>query len=633
MPETKEISVVTTVSVVGSDISIFTQFKSSVLSYALFFISELIGTINSVLFNEGELGYTGLDNPNLSAYINDLGELVVVDLTTNGYYINSNGELIWLSAVQYPVVDLDGNVYTTAIIGSQEWIIENWRCTKYADGSNIPFVPESSDDWFLPSRDELVEIYNELFKHGIGYSGFYWSSSEHSASMAYDHRFYESPTTPGAYFKNNDGGGFYLSHHVWPCRSFISSDEYSLRDIGPVGGWIFIKIDNLDSTYTYYEAYNRPSNFGINSFWSNITGVVLGTTGTAIGTGAANTAAIIGQVGHTDSAAKVSDDLSTIDWSADTEGSYCWYNNKIINKNTYGALYNWYAVRGFTDWYEPSQDELMVLYNELHLHGVGGFQGIIYRSSTEGDDVGAFGWNFGANVGGNYFKYLQYSTRPVRNFNSTAVYSLRDMGPSGGWIFHIVDLGSGNFTYYEAAPNDTITAPYSNISNIAIGITAQGTAIGTGAANTAAIIAQSGHISSGALICSTTQRNRLIYLTRNGVHDPSWRVPTDADWSDLTASAGGRYVAGGRLKATGTAYWNSPNTGATDEYGFKGLPAGYRSWNGTFGSIKYLLLLWSSTEFSTDRAMTRWMDNYDVVIRREEHLKGFGFSVRAVRDL
>jgi len=32
------------------------------------------------------------------------------------------------------------------------------------------------------------------------------------------------------------------------------------------------------------------------------------------------------------------------DWTADVTGAYCWYNNDIGYKTSYGALYNWYAV-------------------------------------------------------------------------------------------------------------------------------------------------------------------------------------------------------------------------------------------------------------------------------------------------
>jgi len=49
--------------------------------------------------------------------------------------------------------------------------------------------------------------------------------------------------------------------------------------------------------------------------WSNITNFLLGTTGTALGTGQANTTAIVGQAGCTSGAAKLCDDL--------TEGTNC----------------------------------------------------------------------------------------------------------------------------------------------------------------------------------------------------------------------------------------------------------------------------------------------------------------------
>jgi uncharacterized protein (TIGR02145 family) len=41
-----------------------------------------------------------------------------------------------------------------------------------------------------------------------------------------------------------------------------------------------------------------------------------------------------------------------------------------------------------------------------------------------------------------------------------------------------------------------------------------------------------------------------------------WGVPTDAEWTTLTTYLGGESVAGGKMKTIGTAYWESPNTGA-----------------------------------------------------------------------
>ena len=57
-------------------------------------------------------------------------------------------------------------------------------------------------------------------------------------------------------------------------------------------------------------------------------------------------------------------------WIALTSPAYCWYNNdKEANGNTYGALYNWYAVDTKklcpTGWHVPTDNEWTILKNEL----------------------------------------------------------------------------------------------------------------------------------------------------------------------------------------------------------------------------------------------------------------------------
>ena len=51
----------------------------------------------------------------------------------------------WISltsgiAFESQVQDIDGNIYQTLKIGNQEWMVENLRTTRYADGTEIPQV-------------------------------------------------------------------------------------------------------------------------------------------------------------------------------------------------------------------------------------------------------------------------------------------------------------------------------------------------------------------------------------------------------------------------------------------------------------------------------------------------------------
>jgi len=82
-----------------------------------------------------------------------------------------------------------------------------------------------------------------------------------------------------------------------------------------------------------------------------------------------------------------------------------------------------------------------------------------------------------------------------------------------------------------------------------------------------------------------------------------WHVPTEEEWIQLIDCLGGRIVAGGKMKATGTSLWLSPNTGANNSSGFTGLPGGMRiiglvngNANGRFDSIGASGSFWSSTE-------------------------------------
>jgi uncharacterized protein (TIGR02145 family) len=119
-----------------------------------------------------------------------------------------------------------------------------------------------------------------------------------------------------------------------------------------------------------------------------------------------------------------------------------------------------------------------------------------------------------------------------------------------------------------------------------------------------------------------------------------WHVPTDSEWSNLincldpNANGGSTFpnIAGGKMKSTGTSLWSSPNTAATNESGFSGLPGGFRNSSGTFFSIGFNGLWWSSSEVSTASAWDRYLSSNAGNAYRGNYSKGNGLSVRCIRD-
>jgi uncharacterized protein (TIGR02145 family) len=86
------------------------------------------------------------------------------------------------------------------------------------------------------------------------------------------------------------------------------------------------------------------------------------------------------------------------------------------------------------------------------------------------------------------------------------------------------------------------------------------------------------------------------------------------------------------MKSTGTLYWNSPNTGATNESGFSGLPDGFRDFNGGFLQIGEYGYWWSSTEGGAEGAWGRYLDVYNGNVNRSSSGKEKGLSVRCLKD-
>ena len=120
-----------------------------------------------------------------------------------------------------------------------------------------------------------------------------------------------------------------------------------------------------------------------------------------------------------------------------------------------------------------------------------------------------------------------------------------------------------------------------------------------------------------------------------GICPPGWHIPTDAEWTTLGNFLGGSLFAGGKMKETGYAHWYSPNTGATNESGFTGLPGGYRDYFlGFFDTRNLFGDFWTSSTFDYSESAAwiyRLSYNY-AIMNGGYHLKTSGLSVRCLQD-
>jgi uncharacterized protein (TIGR02145 family) len=82
-------------------------------------------------------------------------QIKITNTNDNGIYGESGNFKIMEYPFREPITDYDGNIYRTAQIGTQVWIIENLKTTHYANGTVIPLVSDN-DAWAI-LRDNYTD--------------------------------------------------------------------------------------------------------------------------------------------------------------------------------------------------------------------------------------------------------------------------------------------------------------------------------------------------------------------------------------------------------------------------------------------------------------------------------------------
>ena len=202
-------------------------------------------------------------------------------------------------------------------------------------------------------------------------------------------------------------------------------------------GFVFYDKGSYSDGWRYLEAAKSATETDLS--WGG-RGIATSATGTAVGTGAANTAAIVAfwaawinarltvanggtwdgspidsvdysAVQNELGAGKIpfwykwdgaaaNDDPTTWDWIADYAAKYC---NSLTSADK-------------SDWFLPSKDELNLIYQNLHLEEIGGFADNYYWSSSQNSSLTVWIQDFdnGGQIASN--KYFGQRVRAVRSF-------------------------------------------------------------------------------------------------------------------------------------------------------------------------------------------------------------------------
>jgi uncharacterized protein (TIGR02145 family) len=168
------------------------------------------------------------------------------------------------------ITDKDGNVYTSVTIGTQVWMVENLKTTKYNDGTDIPLVTEVNT-WLSLTTPGYCWFDNDASTYKAPYGAYYnwWAANNGKLCPTGWHVPTDADITTLTTFLggiNNAGGKLKeegIIHWKTPNEGATNQTGFTAlpagtRDgagggfaqMGNVGMWWYI--NNSDSDPAYY---------------------------------------------------------------------------------------------------------------------------------------------------------------------------------------------------------------------------------------------------------------------------------------------------------------------------------------------------------------------------------------------
>lgn len=119
-----------------------------------------------------------------------------------------------------------------------------------------------------------------------------------------------------------------------------------------------------------------------------------------------------------------------------------------------------------------------------------------------------------------------------------------------------------------------------------------------------------------------------------------WHIATNDEWVQLTqfindqhglSHTTGDFWFGVGKYLKSTSGWDNSGNG-TDDYGFNGLPGGYRHMNQNFYGLGVYGFWWTSTELTATNAIIVFLDGRSDTFTQSHNDTNYGYSIRCIKD-
>jgi uncharacterized protein (TIGR02145 family) len=533
---------------------------------------------------------TGSYVSNISALSPSTTYFVRAYATNSAGTAYGNEQTFTTVALSPQVKDIDGNTYNTVQIGAQVWMSENLKTSRYRNGGSIPYVVGNTE--WLALTTGAWSYYNHDEANNVIYGKLYnWFTTQGDTLC------------PVGWHVPSDGEWTTLT-------TYLGGESSSLPKLLKIGMnfWGNFPATNESGFSAVPGGYRSINFYGIGTgrayFWSK--------SDFDIYDGITRLLAIDG-VPMKSNSPKISG-LSI----------RCIKNEKpiltTINVRTQSTL----SISGG----DITSDGGSAVTARGVVWNTSGSPTLLDRKTIDGSGIGSFVSNLEGLIPNTTYYVRAYATNSEgTNFGNQQTFTTtQTVTDIDGNIYNTVQIGSQLWM-----SENLKTSRYKNGDSIPIiSNRFKWLTLTTGARSWYNNDSTSYEYPYGNLY------NWYSTIDRRGLCPTSWHVPSDSEWATLTSYLGGENVAGGKMKSIGTAYWHSPNTGATNESGFSALPGGFSS-GGSFINLGFLAFFWSTSNYDNNNPININIYSELVTVEKNgyQYLNpsiSFGASVRCLKN-